>query len=68
MSRTEKILEFDSFEELCKAMVSYRKLGVVCEMRSWEQVGKNVMHIFEDEEWWKVWERDEEWQLGRQMS
>lgn len=49
--RTEKILEFDTFEELCKAMVSYRKLGVVCEMRSWEQVGKNVLYIFEDDEW-----------------
>lgn len=65
--RREKILEFDTFEELHKAMVSYRKLGVECEMRSWEQVGKNVLHIFEDDEWWKVWENDKEWQVGSQI-
>ena len=57
MAKTEKILCFKTFDEAIQAAASYRKLGIMCEIRSWEQTKDgNLLHIFEDDEWWKVWE------------
>lgn len=58
MGAREKILYFDTFHELIAAAKQYRKLGVPCTIKSWEQVGKNTLHILDDDEWWNHWEAD----------
>ena len=51
MGKIEKILHFETFDELYRAAMGYQHLGIECGCRSWEQIGDNVLHIFEDEEW-----------------
>ncbi len=55
MATKEKILHFKTFSELHQAMKGYAKLSIRCECNLWECNEDNVLHIYEDEEWWKNW-------------
>lgn len=55
MATKEKILHYKTFEELHTAMKGYAKLNIRCECNLWECHEDNVLHIFDEEEWWKTW-------------
>lgn len=59
MATKEKILHYKTFEELHTAMRGYAKLGISCACNTWECIGDNVLHIYEEDEWWNNWTLEE---------